>query len=174
VGYIDAMPSLGRRAFDPPFPRAIRLLGRARSLVAEPRLPYAARRRMLAVLRAAAAKLEADAAAGRLSADDRRHLSALAGFRFAGGRSGQWRGVFIVGLADVRLSRDPEYWASALVHDGVHAWRQLRGRPFRDEVGPCEAQIGYLTRAGADPALVAHIAAFRDDVLRRRRRLAQA
>ena len=77
------------------------------------------------------------------------------------GRSGQHGGVFIVGLADARASQDADYWSSALVHDGVHAWLQRRGRPYRDEVGPCDAQLDHLRRTGGDPALIAHVAAFR-------------
>ena len=161
----------GRRPADPPVPRFVRLLGRVRPLVADPRLPYAARRRILAVIAAAATKLEAEAAAGRLSADDRRYLAALTRFAMAAGRSGQMRGAFVFGHADACASGDGAYWASALVHDGVHAWRQARARRWRDEVGPCEAQLDYLRRTGGDPGLIAHIAAFRDSRAGQRRRL---
>jgi hypothetical protein len=94
--------------------------------------------------------------------------------RVAAGRSGQWRGTLIFGLADVRASQDAAYWASALVHDGVHAWRQARGGRWRDEVGPCDAQIDYLRRTGGGPALIAHVAAFRDSRSRQRSRLREA
>lgn len=174
VGYIAAMRRFGRRPADPPIPRSIRLLGRVRPLVADPRLPYAARRRILAVIRAAAAKLDVEAAAGRLSTDDRRYLAALTRFGLARGRSGQMRGAFVFGLADVRASGDTAYWASALVHDGVHAWRQALGRRWMDEVGPCEAQIDYLRRTHGDARLIAHIAAFRDSRAGQRRRLGEA
>src|SRR5690242_17020739 len=99
-------------------------------------MPSAPRQAILAVLRAAIARLDAQAAAGRLNAADRRYLAALTGFLLGRGRSGQHGGVFIFGLADVRASVDPAYWASALVHDGVHAWRQRRGRAWRDETAP--------------------------------------
>jgi hypothetical protein len=168
------MPLFGRRPADPPFPRAVTLLGRPVPLSAPRSMPHAQRTAALAVARAAAAKLASEAAAGRLSAADRLWLSALRRFAVGAGRSAQHRGCFIFGLADVTASRDPAYWSSALVHDGVHAALQARGRPYRDEVGPCEAQIGYLTRTGADPALIAHIARFRDSRLGQRRRVAQA
>ena len=74
---------------------------------------------------------------------------------------------------DVQTSRDPAYWASALVHDGVHAWRQARGRRWRDEIGPCDAQIDYLVRTAAEAALIAHVRRFRDTAAHRRRRLAE-
>jgi hypothetical protein len=128
----------------------------------------------LAVALGAAAKLGADAADGRLTAADRQWLAALRRFAIGPGRSGQHRGCFTFGLADVRASADPAYWASALVHDGVHAALQARGRPYRDEVGPCEAQIDYLTRTAADPGLIAHIARFRDSRVGQRRRTAEA
>jgi hypothetical protein len=159
-----------RRPADPPFPAAVRLLGRARPLFAGRRTPHAERRLFLAVIAAAAQKLEAEHAAGRLTRADLRYLGALEAFALGRGRSGQHRGVFIVGLADVRATQDPQYWTSALVHDGVHAWLQRRGRPYRDEVAPCEAQLDYLARTGADPALIAHIARFRDGRARQRRR----
>jgi len=168
------MPLFGRRPADPPFPRAIALLGRRVPLSAPRSMPHAKRAAALAVARAAAAKLAAEAAAGRLSAADRRWLCALRRFAIGPGRSAQHRGCFIIGLADVTASRDAAYWSGALVHDGVHAALQARGRPYRDEVAPCEAQIDYLTRTGADPALIAHIAGFRDSRLGQRRRLAQA
>jgi hypothetical protein len=167
------MTASGRRAADPAFPRALRLLGHVRPLSADVRLPYALRRRALAALGSAAAKLEADASAGRLSAADRAFLAALTAFMLGPGRSGQWRGTFILGLADLRTGADAAYWASALVHDGVHAWRQARGRRWRDEVGPCEAQIAYLQRSGADPALIAHVTHFRDSLAGQRRRRAE-
>ena len=129
---------------------------------------------MLAALGAAARKLDAEAAAGLLHAAEREFLGALKRFVLGRGRSGQWRGDFIVGLQDVRASQDPAFWASALVHDGVHAHLQARGRPYRDEVGPCEAQIAYLQRTGAEPALVTHVAAFRDSVAGQRRRSREA
>jgi hypothetical protein len=168
------MPPFGSRPADPPFPRALGLLGRAVALAAPRRMPHAERRAVLVVARAAAAKLQADASAGRLSAADRRWLKAIRRFAIGRGRSAQHAGCFIFGLADVRASRDAAYWASALVHDGVHAALQARGRPYRDEVAPCEAQIDYLTRTGADPALVAHIARFRDSRAGQRRRAAEA
>jgi hypothetical protein len=164
----------GRRPADPPFPAAVRLLGRERPLVADRRTPARDRRLALAVLVRVAAKLEAERAAGLLSAADQRHLDALTGFVLARGRSGQHRGVFILGLADVRASDDAAYWSSALVHDGVHAGLQGRGRAYRDEVAPCEAQLDYLRRTGGDPALIAHIERFRDSRARQRRRTREA
>jgi hypothetical protein len=165
------MNERGLRPADPPFPRAIRLLGRARPLNADRRMPHAERRLALAALRRAAAKLDAEQSAGRLTAADRRYLAALKRFALGRGRSGQHRGLFTFGFADVRASGDVEYWASALVHDGVHAWLQARARPYRDEVGPCEAQIDYLVRTGARDDLVDHVRRFRDSRTRQRTRL---
>jgi hypothetical protein len=167
------MGDLRRRLADPPFPAAVRLLGRTVPLVAARSLPHAERRAMLGAVHAAVARLEGQAATGQLSAADRRYLGALSRFVLGRGRSGQDRGAFTFGLADVRASRDAGYWASALVHDGVHAWRQRRGRAWRDETAPCEAQIDYLQRTGGDPALIAHVARFRDSAIGRRRRLAE-
>jgi hypothetical protein len=161
---------MGRRPADPPFPAAVRLLGRARPLVAERRMPHAERRAILEVIYWAVARLEAQAAAGLINDIDRRCLGALTRFEFGRGRSGQHRGAFIFGLADVRASRDPGYWASALVHDGMHAWRQARARPYRDEWAPCNAQVDYLVRTGGDPALIAHVIHFRDTAAARRAR----
>jgi hypothetical protein len=84
------------------------------------------------------------------------------------------RGGFIVGLADVRASRDLEYWTSALVHDGVHAHRQARGRRWLDEIGPCDAQLDYLRRTGARAELVEAVSRFRDSRSRQRTRRAEA
>ena len=123
------------------------------------------------MLQAAVAKLNAEDRAGLLSAADRRHLNALKRFAFGRGRSGAWWGVFIVGLKDALASQDAEYWAGCLVHDGVHAHVQSRGRPCYDEVGPCEAQIDYLIRVGARPDHIASVARFRDSVLLQRKRL---
>jgi len=67
--------------------------------------------------------------------------------------------------------REAEYWAGGLIHDGVHAWLQSRGRPFWDEVGPCEAQIDYLTRVGARSEHIASVVRFRDSRALQRRRL---
>jgi hypothetical protein len=112
-------------------------------------MPWAERRRILAVVRAAVAKLEAEAKAGLLSPADRRYLSAIKRFQFGRGRSGAWWGSFIVGLKDAEASSDPTYWSAGFVHDGVHLWLQARGRPFWDETRPCLAQIDYLARTGA-------------------------
>ena len=68
----------------------------------------------------------------------------------------------------MKASGDPAYWSSALVHDGVHAWMQGRGRPYMDEVGPCDAQIDYMTRTGAPASFVEAVAAFRDSRARQR------
>jgi hypothetical protein len=165
-----AMTARGRRPFDPLFPRSLRLLGRPRPLIADRRIPHAHRQLMLGAVEAAAAKLDAEQAAGLLSGEDRLYLGALRAFAFGGGRSGQHRGLFIVGLADVQACRDPEYWSSALVHDGVHAWLQARGRPYLDEIAPCTAQIDYLARTGGDAAFIRHVALFRDSRSRQRTR----
>jgi hypothetical protein len=165
--------AFGVRPADPPFPRSVRLLGRAIPLTAPRGMPQAQRGAALAIARAAAAKLDADEACGRLAAEDIRCLRALRRFAICPGRSGQHRGCFTFGLKDVRASQDADYWASALVHDGAHAALQARGRPYRDEVGPCEAQIDYLARTAADPALIAHIARFRDSRAGQRRRVAE-
>ena len=122
----------GRRCADPPFPRSLNLLGRRVPLAAPQRMPWAERQAVLAVARAAVARLQSDASAGRLSAEDRRWLAALRRFAIGPGRSGQHMGGFIFGLADVRASGETVYWASALVHDGVHAALQARGRPYRE------------------------------------------
>lgn len=156
------MDSTGRRPADPPFPASVRLLGRARPLAADRRTPLAARRLWLSVLRRAVRKLDGEQAAGLLTPADHRFLGAIERFVLGPGRSGQHGRTFIFGLADLKASQDADYWASALVHDGVHAWLQRRGRPYRDEVGPCEAQLDYLRRTGGDPWLIAHIARFRD------------
>lgn len=163
----------GRRPADPPCPASVRLLGRARPLAIDRRMPGRERRLGLRVLLRAAAKLDAEHAAGLLTAMEARYLGALNGFALARGRSGQHRGVFMLGLADARASQDADYWSSALVHDGVHAWLQGRGRPYRDEVGPCEAQLAYLQRTGGDPDLIAHIARFRDSRAGQRKRSAE-
>jgi hypothetical protein len=161
------------RLHDPPFPLAVRLLGRARRLIAPSSMPWAHRRLILSVIRAACAKLDAEQRAGLLTAADRRYLSALRRFQLGSGRSGAWRGTFIFGLADAKASQDAEYWAGCLVHDGVHAWLQSRGRPFWDEVGPCEAQIDYLTRIGARADHIASIVSFRESRTLQRRRLSE-
>ncbi len=168
------MSITGRRPADPPFPASVRLLGRSRPLVASRLTPPRHRRGALAIVLGAAAKLGAEHAAGRLTPEDLRYLGALRGFVVARGRSGQHRGVFILGLADVRASQDMDYWSSALVHDGVHAWLQSRGRPYGDEVAPCDAQLDYLRRTGGDPELIAHIARFRDSRAGQRRRAREA
>ena len=165
------MRTSGRRLADPPFPRTVRLLGRDRPLTADPGMPWRDRRLVLAVLRDAAAKLETESATGRLSAEDRRYVGALKRFTLGRGRSGQWRGTFIMGLADVRASQDADYWSSALVHDGVHAHLQSRARRFWDEVGPREAQIGYLRRTCGPEYLVDAVVRFRDSRGNQRRRL---
>src|SRR5271155_3183896 len=144
----------GKRAADPPFPQFVRLLGVRRPLVADREMPCAERWQILSVIRRAAAKLDAEHKAGLLTPADRACLGALRGFALGRGRSAQDRGVFIFGLADVKASQDADYWTSALVHDGVHALLQSRGRPYRDEVAPCEAQISYLTRTGGAGALI--------------------
>lgn len=133
-------------------------------------MPHARRRPILGLLRAAVAKLDAEQAAGLLAPADLAYLGALTHFVFGLGRSGQMRGGFIVGLADVRASRDLEYWTSALVHDGVHAWRQARGRRWLDEVGPCDAQLAYLRRIGARADLIEAVVRFRDERARQRTR----
>lgn len=165
------MKSAGRRAADPPFPKTVTLLGRRLPLWAERSMPHAARRLALAAILRAVRKLAGEGAAGRLSGSDRRCLGALRAFAIGRGRSGQDQGVFIFGLADVRATADPAYWSSALVHDGMHALLQRRGRPYRDEVAPCEAQIDYLLRTGGSHALVDHLRRFRDSQGLQRRRL---
>jgi hypothetical protein len=164
----------GRRAADPPFPRFVRLLGVRRALVADRAMPSRDRRLILSVILRAAAKLDAEQKAGLLAAADRDCLGALRGFGLGRGRSGQDRGVFVFGLADVRASQDANYWTSALVHDGLHALLQSRGRPYRDEVAPCEAQIAYLTRTGGGDALIEAVRAFRDSRARQRTRWREA
>ena len=149
------------RSFDPPFPPAVSLLGRARPLLAPVSMPWAHRRPILAVIRSACAKLDGEEKAGLLTAADRRYLSALKRFQLGPGRSGAWKGTFIFGLADAMASQDAEYWAGGLVHDGVHAWLQSRGRPFWDETAPCDAQIDYLTRVGARADHIASVVRFR-------------
>ena len=171
---LHARAVASRRPADPPFPRWVRLLGRATPLLADRRMPYRARRLILAAIRAAAAKLNAEDAAGRLTPADLRYLRALAAFALGSGRSGQHLGVFTFGLADVRVTVDAAYWSGALVHDGVHAHLQRRGRPYRDEVGPCNAQLAYLTRTGADPWLIAQVSRFRDSRSLQRVRLREA
>jgi hypothetical protein len=163
-----------RRAADPPFPAHVRLLGRPRPLRAPRAMPYADRRRILQVLAAAAAKLDAEQAAGLLVPADLAYLGALTHFVFGHGRSGQMRGGFIVGLADVRASRDLEYWTGALVHDGVHAHRQARARRWLDEIGPCDAQLDYLRRTGARAELIEGVRRFRDSRARQQARRRQA
>jgi hypothetical protein len=148
----------------------VRLLGVERPLVADRRMPHRDRRLILSVILRAAAKLDAEHEGGLLSPADCRYLGALRGFALGWGRSAQDRGVFIFGLADVEASQETDYWASALVHDGVHALLQSQGRPYRDEVGPCEAQIDYLTRTGAREALVEAVRQFRDSRARQRTR----
>jgi hypothetical protein len=125
-------------------------------------MPWAHRRVILAVIRGAAGRLDAQQRAGLLTAADRRYLGALKRFQLGPGRSGAWRGAFIFGLADARASQEAEYWAGGLVHDGVHAWLQSRGRRFWDETAPCDAQIDYLTRTGARAEHIASVARFRD------------
>jgi hypothetical protein len=164
----------GKRAADPPFPRFVALLGVRRPLVVDRQMPCAERWRILSVIRRAAAKLDAEHEAGLLTPADRACLGALRGFALGRGRSAQDRGVFIFGLADVRASEDPDYWTSALVHDGVHALLQSRGRPYRDEVAPCEAQIAYLTRTGGGAALIEAVRAFKDSRARQRTRWREA
>jgi hypothetical protein len=140
----------------------VRLLGRPVRLVADLQMPYAERRLILSAISAALRKLDAEHAAGVLSETDRSYLGALKRFAFGRGRSGQDCGVFIFGLADVRATADAEYWSSALVHDGVHAVLQARGRRYLDEVAPCDAQIDYLARTGGAAALIQHVERFRD------------
>ena len=164
----------GRGATDPPFPRFVQLLGVRRPLVADRRMPYRERRLILSVVLRATAKLDAEEKASLLTPADRECLGALRGFGLGRGRSGQDRGVFIFGLEDVKASQDADYWASALVHDGVHALLQSRGRPYRDEVAPCEAQIAYLTRTGGGEALIEAVRGFRDSRARQRRRWREA
>lgn len=162
----------GRRMADPPFPASLRLLGRSRSLIADRSMPDRARRLMLSVLSEAVAKLDAEQAAGLLTDADRLYIGALKGFALGRGRSGQHRGVFIVGLADAKASQDAQYWSGALVHDGVHALVQGRGRGLRylDEAGPCEAQIDYLARTGANQALIEAVGRFKESRAGQRRR----
>ena len=164
----------GRRPADPPFPASVRLLDHSRPLVANRLTAARDRRDALDLVLGAAAKLAAEHAAGLLTPADLRYLGALRGFVLGRGRSGQHRGVFILGLADVRASQHMDYWSSALVHDGVHAWLQARGRPYRDEVAACDAQLDYLQRTGGDPELITHIARFRDSRAGQRRRAREA
>jgi hypothetical protein len=164
----------GRRAADPPFPRFVELLGARRPLVADRAMPNRERRLILSVILRAAAKLHAEESAGLLTAADRECLHALRGFALGRGRSGQDRGVFIFGLADVNASQDADYWASALVHDGLHALLQSQGKPYRDEAAPCEAQIAYLRRTGGGQALIDAVQAFRDSRARQRSRWREA
>lgn len=163
-----------RRAADPPFPRVVHLLGANRPLSADPRMPHRQRRLILSVILRAAARLEAEVQAGLLSSSDRRCIGAVKRIALGWRRSGQDRGTFIFGWKDVRASQDPAYWASALVHDGAHALMQGRGGRYLDEIGPCNAQIGYLTRTGADDALIRHVASFRDSHARQRARWREA
>lgn len=149
-----------RRAFDPPLPLSVSLLGRRRPLEAPLKMPWAERRAILDVIRAAVGKLEAEHRAGLLGPADRRYLAAIKRFEFGRGRSGAWRGAFIVGLKDARASQDPTYWSAGFVHDGVHLWLQARGRPFWDETRPCLAQIDYMLRTGAPPHHIAAVERF--------------
>ena len=160
----------GRRLADPVFPRSVRLLGAPRPLIADRRMPHRQRHLILAVVRAAAAKLDAEHRAGLLSAGDRRSLDAIRRFELGWGRSGQDRSVFIFGLTDVEASGDPVYWTSALVHDGAHALMQGRGGRYYDEVGPCNAQIDYLIRTGANDAFIDFVTRYRDSRARQRTR----
>jgi hypothetical protein len=164
------MHGFGGRPADPPFPRVVRLLGRARPVIADRRMPHGERWLILGVVLRAVAKLDAEHAAGLLTVGDRLYLGALERFMLGRGRSGQHRGAFIFGLADVRACPDPEYWTSALVHDGVHALLQARGRRYLDETEPCNAQIDYLTRTAGSELLIRHVARFRDSRPRQRRR----
>lgn len=164
----------GKRAADPPFPGFVRLLGVRRPLVADRRMPCGERGQILSVILSATAKLDAEEKVGLLTSADRECLGALRGFVLGRGRSGQHRGVFIFGLADVKASQDADYWTSALVHDGVHALLQSRGRPYRDEVAPCEAQIAYLERTGGGETLIEAVRRFRDSRARQRTRWREA
>jgi hypothetical protein len=137
-------------------------------------MPYRQRRLILSVIQSATAKLNAEHEAGLLSPADCQYVGALRGFALGWGRSAQDRGVFIFGLADVEASQETAYWTAALVHDGVHALLQSQGRPYRDDVGPCEAQIDYLIRTGAREALIDAVREFRDSRARQRTRWREA
>ena len=165
--------SFGWRAADPPLPRAVRLLGRWVPLVIERRIPYKPRRLMLKVVASAAEKLEAERKAGLLTRADAQYLRALKWFMYGRGRSGQHRGVFIVGMADAKTTQDPDYWSAAILHDGVHAWLQARARRYRDETAPCNAQIDYMQRTGASTWAISAVENFRDSRSRQRSRTAE-
>jgi hypothetical protein len=128
---------------------------------------------MLKVLGRAAEKLEAEHRAGLLTREDARYLGALKWFMYGRGRSGQHRGVFIVGMADVRATEDADYWSAAILHDGVHAHLQARARRWRDETAPCNAQIDYMRRTGATDWAISAVEKFRDSRSWQRNRTAE-
>ncbi len=167
------MSKFGRRAADPPFPGAVRLLGRWVPLAIERRIPYKPRRLMLKVVSRALEKLEAERKAGLLTRDDVRYLGSLKWFMYGKGRSGQHRGVFIVGMADAKLTQAADYWSAAILHDGVHAYLQARGRRYRNETPPCNAQIDYMRRTGATDWAIQAVERFRDSRSRQRSRTAE-
>jgi len=163
-------PDYARRRADPPFPAAVRLLGRTIPLAVERRTPHRERRLILSAVTGAVAKLEAEHRAGLLSRADIECLASLKWFVFGRGRSGQHRGAFIFGVADVKLTRDPDYWSAALVHDGMHARLQAKARAYRDETRPCNVQIDYMRRTGAQPYAIEAVERFRDSRSRQRKR----
>jgi len=141
---------------------------------------------VLPVIQGAVAQLNAQFAAGQLSATAIQYIDALRGLGVAVNRGfTPCKGtqdadvaeyVFFIGAADVAVNPDPLWYASTIIHDGGHAWLDQQDQTATGvavEQALTQVQIDYYTVLGSRPTYIADLQAYIADPAAIEMRIAQ-